>query len=478
MKIIKCAACGGRLEYEEGKIKYECPYCGTIQTDTNETVETLLRRGNLALESGRWDEAVEYFNKVLDENLEEYRAYVGFLCAEFKIPGEEALGTVGKAILESKNYRRACEYGGSEVRKRLRRLATGRDDDWRPVVLKHKFGDIIIFGNYEWFVINQEDGKTTLLCKDIVEERPFDSKEDDFGFDSYTTWDKSELRKWLNWEFYNKFSLDEQVMICNTKLDNSENSEYQEKHGEPTEDKVFLLTAEDVRKLSLFEDKFEIEDSWWLRTPGTRNESVSCVMGRLEVSYTDRLSLEKGVRPALIIKEPYSPQTGDASKYKVGDVIKFGDYEWYVIKQENDILTLLSVEVVGDSQKAYHSSDVNVTWEKCALRRWLNEEFYNQFSAEDRDYIIKTRLDNPDNSKTGMKGGNPTEDYVFLPSLQEVEKMNPEILKTDHIWWWLRSPGGDQHGAALVYNTGDIDPNGYHVNLKVCGVRPALRIQL
>ena len=72
-------------------------------------------------------------------------------------------------------------------------------------------------------------------------------------------------------------------MICNTKLDNSENSEYQEKHGEPTEDKVFLLTAEDVRKLSLFEDKFEIEDSWWLRTPGTRNESVSCVIGRLEV---------------------------------------------------------------------------------------------------------------------------------------------------------------------------------------------------
>ena len=48
----------------------------------------------------------------------------------------------------------------------------------------------------------------------------------------------------------------------------------------------------------------------------------------------------------------------------------------------------------------YNDIDESVTWETCTLRKWLNEEFYNEaFSSNDKSIIRLTDLENESKSK-------------------------------------------------------------------------------
>ncbi len=90
-----------------------------VQSHAGSNIENLLKRGNLCLEDRRWDEADRFFEQVLDENVEEYRAYIGKLCADLKIVKENDLATIRKDFTNNDNYKKACRFGGAEVEKRL-----------------------------------------------------------------------------------------------------------------------------------------------------------------------------------------------------------------------------------------------------------------------------------------------------------------------------------------------------------------------
>ena len=70
----------------------------------------------------------------------------------------------------------------------------------------------------------------------------------------------------------------------------------------------------------------------------------------------------------------------------VGDTVYFGAYEqdnnkangkddiaWQVLDKKENAILLLSVN--GLDSVPYHSENTSVTWEKCALRTWLNQDF-------------------------------------------------------------------------------------------------------
>ncbi len=138
---------------------------------------------------------------------------------------------------------------------------------------------------------------------------------------------KSSIREWLNDDFYNTaFSTTEQNMIEYTALDNSTYGHmYSSYDSEPTYDKIYLLSWDDVRnEIYGFSDdtarKAQITDYvkcqgfyidkftegsyslyWWLRTPShyshyacyvDRSANV-CTAGRVIIHYN------VGVRPAL-----------------------------------------------------------------------------------------------------------------------------------------------------------------------------------
>nr|MCR4758845.1 toll/interleukin-1 receptor domain-containing protein [Oscillospiraceae bacterium] len=86
-----------------------------IQTVASANIENILKRGNLALEDGSWDDANRFFEQVLNENAEEPRAYIGLLCAEMQVHNETELEWVQDDFTFSNNYRKACRFGGETI---------------------------------------------------------------------------------------------------------------------------------------------------------------------------------------------------------------------------------------------------------------------------------------------------------------------------------------------------------------------------
>jgi len=103
MAVLACDVCGGKLVMGTGGVAV-CDSCGmehskdrmqekvqeikgTVQVSNIAGIESLMKRGHLALEDGKWGEASKYFDKVLDIDPECAPAYVGKLCAIISLRG-------------------------------------------------------------------------------------------------------------------------------------------------------------------------------------------------------------------------------------------------------------------------------------------------------------------------------------------------------------------------------------------------------
>ena len=74
----------------------------------------------------------------------------------------------------------------------------------------------------------------------------------------------------------------------------------------------------------------------------------------------------------------------------------------------------------------YNKASGSVTWEKCTLRTWLNNDFLNSaFIANEQRAILTTNVNNSkwqEYSGWDISGGNNTQDKVFLLSYEEASK--------------------------------------------------------
>ncbi|MCL2855349.1 MAG: DUF6273 domain-containing protein [Defluviitaleaceae bacterium] len=171
---------------------------------------------------------------------------------------------------------------------------------------------------------------------------------------------------------------------------------------------------------------------------------------------------------------------------EVGGMVRFGRFDWRVLTiVAGNRALLISNEIL--EKRAYHGDfevklgmERSITWEKSALRKYLNTQFLEMFSKEERGRIVVTR--------NTTEASNDTNDYVFLLSLEEARstmKGNADRVarysgksRSTTSWWWLRSPGRDQHRAKSVYGDGHIYVRGFNVDDSDGGVRPALWINL
>ena len=172
-----------------------------------------------------------------------------------------------------------------------------------------KVGDYVKFGNYpqtsdgsilpiEWQVLAKENHKMLVISKYGLEAKRFDS--------SSNNWEKSEIRQWLNGEFYNKaFDENERKLIIQSFISTAVYKEYEDlgffqrlfsgqkegelgEYSELTDDYIFLLSAEElkyVKELRCFPTEYVIKNddrsrSWWLRSPNPffdGKRDVNCV---------------------------------------------------------------------------------------------------------------------------------------------------------------------------------------------------------
>ncbi len=180
--------------------------------------------------------------------------------------------------------------------------------------------------------------------------------------------------------------------------------------------------------------------------------------------------------------------------------INFGNYpqgadgkkspiEWLVLEDLGDEVLVLSR--YGLDCKKYHHKKVNVTWEQCDLREWLNNDFLKAaFSEEEIKRIKVSEL----KTKYGTDGENSTKERVFCLSIEEAKRYfknnekgqcNPTdyarnqgtyVDTNSYCFWWLRSPGFSNYHAAYVDVLGVHNEIGVDVDIVLNAVRPALRI--
>lgn len=196
--------------------------------------------------------------------------------------------------------------------------------------------------------------------------------------------------------------------------------------------------------------------------------------------------------------------SGEDSSVEIGDYIKFGKYEqdndlsngkedieWVVLDEQDGKLLVISRYEL-DSQ-VYHETNqfIDVTWETCTLRSWLNNNFYNEaFTKEEQNSIQTTTVIAEDNPTYETDAGDDTQDKLFLLSISEVKNyIVTDAAKycwgTEYAealgatgWWWLRTPGKSQSTAATVTMAGEIIYYGNNIFTTGNGVRPAMWIEL
>lgn len=195
------------------------------------------------------------------------------------------------------------------------------DAEYQEIVKKFskKVGDIFKLGEWhsdsiEWQVLEVKDGKALLLSKYALTCRQYHNTYTDI------TWEKCDLRKWLNGEFFQKaFKGDAAKCVVESDVPAHYNPDYSTAPGNDTKDKVFLLSVKEV--LQYFKtDEERIckalpfvksegacvdEDNgvlwWWLRSPGNYAYRAANVNDDGSV-YSNGYGVDFGssvVRPAL-----------------------------------------------------------------------------------------------------------------------------------------------------------------------------------
>ena len=205
------------------------------------------------------------------------------------------------------------------------------------------------------------------------------------------------------------------------------------------------------------------------------------------------------------------------AEYDVGKTVVLGSYgneavEWIVLDADGDNRLLISK--YGLDAKPYNTEEANVTWETCAIRKWLNSDFLKAcFDNKLQSAIQMTSVDNSKGqgySGYASNNGNNTQDKIFLLSYSEAEayfgaqhfsikganntkasvsptsyaikngaKTNNEYKTQEEMqtsWWWLRSTGSRQFSAALVYPDGTIGDQ--YVQASGAVARPAFWLDL
>ena len=101
-------------------------------------------------------------------------------------------------------------------------------------------GDKIIFGEYEWRVLYIQNNTALIITEYIIEQRAYHDAYKDI------TWADCSLRKYLNDEFYGKFTAADQTRVIPVINENPDNQWYGSKGGADTMDSIFLLSLEEV----------------------------------------------------------------------------------------------------------------------------------------------------------------------------------------------------------------------------------------
>ncbi len=197
----------------------------------------------------------------------------------------------------------------------------------KDIIKNCQIGNYIFWGAYEqdnntsngkeeieWLVLDIVDGKALVISRYCLDCKPYDTKYDN------ATWETCTLRSWLNNDFIDTAFSDEEIAYIPTVIVSADNNpDYSTYLGNATQDKVFLLSINEVFKYfssnselkckatayAKAQSEYDISGNciWWLRSLRS-DQDVDCASGNLGGVLKIGISMHSGgvvVRPAFWI---------------------------------------------------------------------------------------------------------------------------------------------------------------------------------
>lgn len=525
-------------------------------------VAPLLERAFMFLEDGNWQEADQYCEKVLDQDPKNAQAYLGKLMAELKVRKQGDLKNCAQPFDGSNNYQKALRFADPTLAEMLKGYITSINERNKENAYQSAVSKMQAANNEDAYkaaaealrrVQNYKDSKTLAQqCLDKAEicrkdaiynkgtssmnaantESAFKTAADTFatisGFkdadalaeqclekaeicrkDAVYASAKSKMagEKAASYEeaigIFKTISgwkdVDEQICACQKKIE--------EIKAKEEADRLEAERKAEERRIAAEKAAKKRKKAFAIGTP-----IVAVCIAFVIVLTTVIIPTAK--KNAFI--EKYGQEVYNMfGLVEKGKTIKFGSYEqdnytsngkekieWLVLKVEGDKALVISKYAL--ECQPYNTSNTDVTWESCSLRKWLNDDFLNEaFSKKEQSIIAKTDISADKNPEYSTNPGNATTDKIFLLSITEAEKYfttdesrkcaPTAYAESQGAWtlnhcktasgevtcrWWLRSPGETHGDAADVDNGGSVYCRGWSVDSGYACVRPALWINL
>ena len=182
----------------------------------------------------------------------------------------------------------------------------------------YQIGSTIKFGRYNWLILDIVENRAKIISLEILEKRQYHDT------DTPITWASSNIRSYLNNDFYDSFNDDEKARIIATTINNEDNLWFGINAGPPTDDNIFLLSISEVvkylgdseqlierpRNARIINDQYnekriasynEAASWWWLRSPGSFGFRAARVDsdGSIDMSSNHIYDTDGGIRPAM-----------------------------------------------------------------------------------------------------------------------------------------------------------------------------------
>ena len=489
------------------------------------SVAPLLKRAFMFLEDGDWNSANEYCEKVLDIDPENASAYLGKLLSELRVRKQESLKDQAELFDHSKNYQKAVRFADDKLKAALAGYIehiNTRNENARLDGIYTRAKNVMSAVNTEsaykeaaaLFESISEYRDSSALSQSCYEKAEVARK------DAILSEGKSKMTGEIISNYESAIKLfesisgwrdaDEQIISCQRKIEEIKAKQKEAKRIAKRNKKIAIITTPIVCAIIAFVIVLNT-----VIIPNVKYNNAIALMdaGNIVEAYE-----------ALVALDGYKDSTDKANsiydkykdKYKVeklkvakaGDYVFFGAYEqdnntsngkedveWLVLEVKDGKALVVSKYALDCKQ--YNTSNTDVTWETCTLRKWLNNDFINAaFSSYEKAMIPTVTVSADKNPDYSTNPGNATQDQVFLLSITEANKYfnsngARQCEPTDYtvangtwesdsgFWcWWLRSPGYHQGRAAYVNGGGNVRESGDDVFLGNTAVRPALWINL
>ena len=506
------------------------------QSEGSMKTDAAIKRGKLALEDGEWEKAKQYFDQALTLDAECAEAYFGIAMAELRARDPESY--IRTATSQTpKTEKLSIPEDSAHIRKTATENAVNgflKESDITPLYRYDLSYPSTLKGQQE---IQAQVRQQIEGNRSLGRALRFASGEEKTRMEGFkkTLYEKLQAnvdkaqkqeeenrsRTRQNYESFLK-ETNRKVLEMNREARARQSEAYRK--------------ACDLQGKAKTPEDYQAAITAFKKVPGFQDAETrisQCEKAISDIQVAERQERERAARAAatkrkrttttaLIILVAFAvsaffvmtriviPEMNRKNMRKVGKTVTFGAYEqdnntsngkeeieWIVLANEGNQSLLISRSALDCRQ--YNTKYTDVTWESCSLRTWLNGTFLKEaFSAEEQKAILTTKVDNSKsqgNSSWSTSGGNNTEDKVFLLSYAEAGKHfssnSDRICKptayakaqgaytndSGNCWWWLRSPGSTQDGAASVSTGGSLGSSDT-VGSVNDAVRPAFWLNL